>query len=181
MTSQAIGTVVITDGENSSGNRHMIFLAGGTDDPLFHVGGDFTWTSSIDVVDQDIDIDGGTFDIDGNFTLIQNAGADDFDVELDEDGVVTIGGDMSMSLNGGDDMSLALGNDGASTATWTVTGNCSLTHNLANGGSTFEHFIEQDTRFIIGGDPQPNNKLHSSTIIRSRRKKYCRSNSYRRC
>jgi Secretion system C-terminal sorting domain len=145
-------TINTIDGEDVAGNRYIIQLAGGTDLPLFHVGGNFSWTNTINLVDCDIDLNGGTFDIDNDFTITQNAGGDDFDIEIDEAAIATIGGNMSMNLNGGDDMSLSFGLNSATTSQWTVTGNCEMIHNVNNGGSTFEHFVYDDSRYTILGN-----------------------------
>ncbi len=142
----------IVNGEDVATNLHLIELAGGGANPLFHVGGDFSWTSSIDIVDNDLTINGGEFAVDGNMTLVQNAGAEDFDFFIDDIGSITVGGNLSVTLNGGDDFTFSLGaNLAASTAECHVLGNCTLTHNNNSASSTFLHQVREDSRFTVDG------------------------------
>jgi hypothetical protein len=144
--------VLITNGENNAGNTHeLTTLTGGS--PLFHVGGNFSWESSIDLVVNDIDLNAGTIDVDGDFTVIQNAGAEDLIISVDGSTAVTIGGNMQISLNGGDDLSFNLGSIvAASTCSWTVAGNATLTHNNNSATSTFQHLVHQNSRFTVNGN-----------------------------
>ncbi len=144
--------VSITNGENNAGNIHeLTTLTGGS--PLFHVGGNFSWLSSIDLVVNNIDLNAGTIDVDGDFTVTQNAGAEDLVISVDGSTVVTVGGNMLISLNGGDDLSFNLGSIVApSTCSWSVDGNATLTHNNNSATSTFQHLVHQNSRFTVNGN-----------------------------
>jgi hypothetical protein len=157
-------TLNTIDGEDEGGNLYLIWLEGGTDDPTFHVGGNFTWTTTIDIVDTEIDLDGGTFDVDGSMTLTQNAGGNDFDVTIDEDAVVTVGGSFSMTNNGGDDMSFRMGEAGATTSTFTVTGAASFIQNNSGSGATWTQRIYNGAQLIIGGSLTETTNFASSPL-----------------
>lgn len=145
-------TLSIVDGEDMATNLYLLELAGAGANPFFHVGGNFSWTSTINLVDNDIEINGGELAVDGNLTITQNAGAEDFDFDIDDAGLVTVGGDLNINLNGGDDLSFNLGtNLVASAGACVVNGNCTLTHNANSGTSAFTHQVVENSRFTVNG------------------------------
>lgn len=145
-------TINTSNGEDVAGNLYRIQLEGGGDNPTFSVGGDFSWTTTVDESDTDVDLAGGTFSVGGNCSFIQNAGGNDFDIFLEEDAVMTVGGDLTCTNNGGDDFEFSMGVNTASTASCTVDGHASFIQNNAGGTAVWTHEIYDDCRLTVGED-----------------------------